>query len=69
MNKIKKAKKLSSLIVSFGNGKISKDKADLLAFRYYSNDDTGFFSKNHISMRQLANNLALSEILSNQCLK
>ena len=64
MNKIEKAKKLSSLIVAFGNGKISKDKADLLAFRYYSNDDTGFFSKNHTSMRQLANNFALSEILS-----
>lgn len=63
MSKIKKAIKLSALIVSFGKGAISKDRADLLAFRYYSNDNTGLFSKNHIIMRQLANNLALAEMM------
>lgn len=61
MNKWDKAKKLSELIFFYGNGEISKDRADLLAFRYYSNDCSTFFSKNHISISQLANNIALAE--------
>ena len=63
MSKMKKAVKLSSMIVSFGNGNISKDKADLMAFRYYSNNKAGLFSKNHTSMKQLANNLALTVLI------
>ena len=56
MNKWKKAEKLSKLIVKFGNGEISTDEADLVAYRYFSKKTFWDMIKpNHMSLSQIAN--------------
>ena len=70
MGRIKKAEKLSELIVKYGRGDISDERADLIAYRYYKKKPggiMGFFDRirpDHTSMSQLANNIAISERLS-----
>ena len=59
MDKFKKAKKLSELIVRYGNGEISRDSAELTAFRYYANEPKQFLKRDHTSITQLANNFAI----------
>ena len=59
MSRIKKAKELADLIIEYGNGDISKDRAELIAFHYYLNKKWTLFD--HTSLTQLANNLALAE--------
>lgn len=56
MNRWKKAEKLSNLIVKFGKGEISKDTADLVAYRYFSKKTFWDMIKpNHTSLSQIAN--------------
>ena len=56
MNRWKKAAKLSNLIVKFGKGKISKDEADLFAYRYFSQKTFWDMIKpDHTSLSQVAN--------------
>ena len=62
MDRIDYAKRLSALIVSFSDDNISKDKADLIAYRYVVNNPKKHWWKpNHTSISQLANNIVLVE--------
>lgn len=70
MDKIKYAKKLSELIVDFSDKSISKDKADLIAFRYVSNNPKKhWWQPNHTSISQLANNIVLVEQMEKEISK
>ncbi len=62
MDRVDYANKLSELIVSFSGQSISKDRADLIAFRYVSNNPKKhWWEPNHTSISQLANNIVLVE--------
>lgn len=66
MNGLKYAIELSNLIVEFSNNSISKDRADLIAFRYVSNSPKRHWWKpNHTSISQLANNIVMAELSAN----
>lgn len=62
MDQLDYARKLSALIVEFSDNAISKDRADLIAFRYVSNSPKRHWWKpNHTSITQLANNIVMTE--------
>ena len=67
MNRWKKAAELADLIIEFGRGDISRDKAELTAYRYYSRQSFWDMIKpNHTSMSQLANNIVIGERIANE---
>ncbi len=56
MNRWKRAEELSDLIVKFGNGKVSRDEADLVSYRYFAKKSFWDMIKpNHTSLSQIAN--------------
>ena len=60
MDRIKYAKNLSEWIVKLSDGDISKDEADLAAFRYVSNKPKRhWWQPNHFSISQIANNYVI----------
>ncbi len=62
MDRVDYAKRLSELIIEFSDSSISKDRADLIAFRYVSNSPKRHWWKpNHTSISQLANNIVMTE--------
>ena len=62
MDRIEHAKRLSNLIVDFSENSISKDRADLIAFRYVCNSPKRhWWTPNHYSISQVANNVVLVE--------
>ena len=64
MNRWKKAERLSNLIMKFGDGNISKDTADLAAYRYFSKKTLWDMIKpDHMSLSQIANNYVIGRTL------
>ncbi len=62
MDRIEYDKRLSKLIVEFSENSISKDRADLIVFRYVCNSPKRYWwTPNHYSISQVANNVILVE--------
>ena len=62
MNRWRRASELANLIVEFGKDEISRDQAELAAYRYYSKRSFWDMIKpNHTSLSQIANNYVISE--------